>query len=605
MHGVTGMCTWSPAGLEGGSFDAMMAAMAGGGLRRRAEARTPGGAFGAFTLTADEGLASDGGTLLAFVGDAPYREALAAGLDGATPADPLPAILLARYRAGGARALANINGVYAAAVWDEAAQRLHIVTDRFGYRKLYYWRTAERVVFSTACSAILAHPACPDTVDPEAMAELLAYRYVSGQRTYWPHIRLAPPGSILTFGREGESTERYWTWDYRPGDTLSRPEADYAAEMWEIFREAVAVRVEPGMVFPLTGGMDSRCITAAALRERPGGGYGSATIGQRDSLEYVYAKRLAKDLGIEHALCPIGPDYLARYGAEAVRRSEGMTIDHTCWRMAIEPYLSERGAGCTMNGFLGVVAKGGTLMNEFDDESDPAAMKAAFMDRYAGATTAGELRSLLRPAYKDLAAAPYETIERRFSEEAPGETLFDRDAYFEFMHFECRYIGVAFDYCAPRFRIRTPIADHRFMDFCLSMPRPLRRHARLMHRMLVTYLPEAARAPYVKTGLPPGAGSFERLLRKAWGRAYYRFLPKIRMGGVRNRNVYVRYSEWLRTGSRPYVETLLAERDRLSEWFEPDAVARLIQEHYEGATNRYGQVYGLLTLLEWRRQFAP
>lgn len=604
MQGICGLCSWEPGSNPAALVDALAKTMCSAPDATRSEFRRQEAAVITHSMWSEEGLAAETDVALALIGDLPYKSQLADNVPAVTADSPTPAILLARYLKNGVPALTNLNGVYAAVVWDGRSHELHIVTDRFAYRKLYYWHSRRGVVFATECKAILAHPDCPRTVSPEALADMMAFRYVSGQDTYWPHIKLAPPGSVLTFSHDGIAKSRYWQWAYAPPETLQKSEDAYAAEFWELFRQAVAVRTEPRMVFPLTGGMDSRCMTAAALRSHPTGTYESATIGQVESLDMEYACRLAKDLKIPHTLCPLESDFLVRYGAEAVRRSEGMTINHTCWRMAIEPFMAERGYESTMNGFLGVVVKGGTLLNRFSDVQDPDAMWRYFAERYAGATTLGDLHKLLRPAYKDLAALPFDKMAKRYAEEIASDNPFDRDAYYEFMHFECRYIGVAYDYCTPHFRIRAPLADYHLMDYSLSMPRPLRRKARLFTKMLTTYLPEAARAPYVKTGMPPGAGTLERALYKARGRLYYKVLPAFGLGATRNLNVYVHYSEWLRTGSRPYVEVLMAERERLAEWFEPDVMTQLVQDHYDGSTNHYGQVYALLTLIEWHRQFA-
>jgi len=67
-------------------------------------------------------------------------------------------VVLRAYLEWGERAVDELTGMYAFAVWDVATQELLLVRDRMGIKPLYYVPLANGVLFGSEPKALLAHP---------------------------------------------------------------------------------------------------------------------------------------------------------------------------------------------------------------------------------------------------------------------------------------------------------------------------------------------------------------------------------------------------------------------------------------------------------------
>lgn len=63
-------------------------------------------------------------------------------------------VILAAYRAWGIACVERFNGMFAFAILDRAAGRLHLVRDRFGVKPLYFHESPERVLFASTAGPI-------------------------------------------------------------------------------------------------------------------------------------------------------------------------------------------------------------------------------------------------------------------------------------------------------------------------------------------------------------------------------------------------------------------------------------------------------------------
>ena len=90
------------------------------------------------------------------------------------------------------------------------ARRLVLGRDRFGKKPLYYWSGGGRLVFGSEIKAVLAHPAVPRELDPDAIPAYLTFGYVPTPRTFFAGSAACRPAtSCVRRGRAGE-LERYW-----------------------------------------------------------------------------------------------------------------------------------------------------------------------------------------------------------------------------------------------------------------------------------------------------------------------------------------------------------------------------------------------------------
>ena len=67
-------------------------------------------------------------------------------------------IILASYIEWGFECVHRFNGMWAFALYDEAASQLFLSRDRFGEKPLHYYLESEKLIFASEIKAILAHP---------------------------------------------------------------------------------------------------------------------------------------------------------------------------------------------------------------------------------------------------------------------------------------------------------------------------------------------------------------------------------------------------------------------------------------------------------------
>ena len=68
-------------------------------------------------------------------------------------------VVLRGYLQWGDEVVERLNGMFAFAIWDVRSEELLLVRDRMGVKPLFYYPTADGVLFGSEPKAILAHPA--------------------------------------------------------------------------------------------------------------------------------------------------------------------------------------------------------------------------------------------------------------------------------------------------------------------------------------------------------------------------------------------------------------------------------------------------------------
>ena len=111
-------------------------------------------------------------------------------------------VLLAAIEAFGIdAALERAAGMFAIALWDKRAKRLHLVRDRLGKKPLYYGWIDGAFVFASELKALRVHPGFDKDVSREALTAFLRYQYVPEPLSIWEGIFKLAPGMRLSLDR--------------------------------------------------------------------------------------------------------------------------------------------------------------------------------------------------------------------------------------------------------------------------------------------------------------------------------------------------------------------------------------------------------------------
>jgi asparagine synthase (glutamine-hydrolysing) len=159
-----------------------------------------------------------------------------------------------------------LEGMFAFALWDARTRDLFLVRDRLGIKPLVIAEHAEGVTFGSTLPAVLADPAVPRDVRPEAMFAVLKWGFVPSPWSAIKACRRVLPGSWLLV-KNGCVREEYQWWRDDPAVTEGR-DGDVREAIEEAVRSHLVADVPIGVL--LSAGIDSGLVTAVASRLAPG-----------------------------------------------------------------------------------------------------------------------------------------------------------------------------------------------------------------------------------------------------------------------------------------------------------------------------------------------
>jgi asparagine synthase (glutamine-hydrolysing) len=180
-------------------------------------------------------------------------------------ADSDTEVVLHAYLEWGDAMAERLNGMYAFAIWDSGRGKLVMVRDRMGVKPLYYYETPDGVLFGSEPKAILASPAARRAVTLDGIRELFAFVKTPGH-AIWDGMHEVEPGTVVTVGRDGLRTTRYWTLSTMPHPDGQAASVAHVRELLEDTVRRQLVADVPRCTL-LSGGLDSSALTAIAARQ--------------------------------------------------------------------------------------------------------------------------------------------------------------------------------------------------------------------------------------------------------------------------------------------------------------------------------------------------
>lgn len=201
---------------------------------------------------------------------------------------------------GIARALLDLRGMFAFALYDSRRHTLLVARDRAGIKPVFLARFPGGLAFASEPKALLTLPSVPRRANPAGIHDYLATGYATAPATCWADIEVLEPGCWLQLSREGERAGRYWRW--RPRErrdmAIEAAEGRVDATLRDAVRSHLVADVPVGTF--LSGGLDSALMTALLA-----GGAGrirtfSAGFGDPEFDETPFARQVARQFDTEH-----------------------------------------------------------------------------------------------------------------------------------------------------------------------------------------------------------------------------------------------------------------------------------------------------------------
>jgi asparagine synthase (glutamine-hydrolysing) len=502
------------------------------------------------------------------------------------------------YEDHGAGFAERLRGMFAVAIWDARRRRLVLARDRYGIKPLYYRHTAAELRFASEVRALPR-----GEIDLDALEAFLAFNSIPAPYSIFRDVRKLPAGHVLVWEDGEVSLDRY----ARPGPAAAGElregdEAELVEELRARLRDSVRAHllsdVPVGVL--LSGGVDSAALAALAAQETPEPVH-TFTIGfaERSFDERADARRVAERYGTEHHELLVRPDpkLLLRALADAFDEPFADSSALPTYLVAqlaaehVKVALSGEGGDELFGGYYTYAA------DLFADRLAPLARIARPLVESLPSST--RKASLDYKAKRFVRAAHLPPLERHhgwkeiFSADARAELTGGRTAFDPVEVLRARYAETA---GAPQLARLQDVDFGVYLadDLLVKTDRVSMAHS-LEARVpfldpLVTNLAFALPTRLKVRGLAK-----KILLRKA----VEPLLPHEIVHG-RKRGFSIPAAAWLRGELEPFArETLSAESLRRQGFFQPEPVARLLDEHVAGREDWSRQLWGLLSFTLW------
>jgi asparagine synthase (glutamine-hydrolysing) len=525
-------------------------------------------------------------------------------------------VLVHAYEQWGPDCVKRLRGMFAFAIWDQRRRRLFVARDRTGKKPLFYFHDRSRFVFASELQALLADVTIPREINYPAIDFYLSWGYVPAPHTAYCGVFKLPPAHWMTIDptTDGFVTrlQQYWSLRYGPKPSIS--EDDAVEALREKLTEAVRIRMISDVPLGafLSGGMDSSIVVGlmAKVSDRP---VKTFSIGFREAAynELDHAKRVAELWSTDHHQFVVEPDALE--------------VLPLLVRHYGEPYAD---SSAVPTFYVSKVTRSGVTVALNGDGGDE---NFAGYDRYLANRIAERLRALpgagmsarllsgllpdsldaknrLRRMKRFLAVAAEPTPKRYarwvtyFTEEAKRQ-LYSQDLRLQLDGFRPQnwmdalfmdvqeldpvdaamavdirsylpydlLVKVDITSMANSLEARSPFLDHEIMEFAAQLPVRFKLN-----------------------------GNSSKYLPK---RAFADLLPRETVNR-RKMGFGVPIAEWFRGSLRPLLEDgLLSQRLFHRGYFQPDQVRCLLTDHLERRADHSFQLWNLLMLELWHREF--
>jgi asparagine synthase (glutamine-hydrolysing) len=520
-------------------------------------------------------------------------------------------LLLQLYNKEGGDGLCNLNGRFVIAIWNKVDKVLNLVSDRYGFCKLFYWVTPQRILFASEYKAIIWHEDFPKKIDQQAMADFMTLGYSTGDRTFFENIKLLPPASVATFKVDGNlSIKKYWDYSFYSEDDPLWLEEDYVDQFFDTLKLATERQVASAkeIAIPLSGGYDSRTLSAMVDKINFHGKIETFSFGNPCAFDVVYGRKISKNLGFKHNYIPIESTYLRDNAERFVWLMEGSVDCLNAHMLLTYPLIKENRFNTVMTGFFGDIICGSAawiysvgIRGGTDDED-------IFRQQYAvhaNIMKDEELKRYIKEdIYKQVRGNTFDTLRSQYFK-CPSKSSYFRSRYFSTHERQRRYTSFnlyIFDFVSE---VVSPFLDTEFADFAYHIPPALAIYQNIYHKMIVKHLPKVASVPHNETRLPLNASWVRKGLHWRWERLNRNLIVRATIGRryVKMNDNYLNTDKGIRTGSRDFIIKHISGNPFLADYFNMDRIHQMLDDHMSGKSNEYGKITALLTLSLWHKLF--
>lgn len=519
-------------------------------------------------------------------------------------------VILHLYAEKGDAAVAELDGMFAFALWDVRQRRLLLARDRTGKKPLYYHDGPGVFAFASEAKALLAHPGVPHERDPAALPLYLTYGYVPTPGTFYRGIRALPPAHTLAVTEAGTGApQRYWRARFT-SDGSGMGDAEAEERFVSLLQTAVERRLVADVPLGafLSGGLDSSSVVALMARAA-GSRVKTFTIGFAGGAEYderAHARVVAERFATEHTEFVVEPKALDLVD-RLVYHHDGPFGDSSAVPTYLLSELTRTRVTVALNGdggdevFAGYLRLYGGALSE----RVPRAAFAALSGLLSLLPEPRDRKHPLRFAKRFAEAGRLPLLERYlrwnayFTDDLPSllrpEVASSLDRAALLVSFRSAYAAGAGSTLARLLQLN--FETYLLDDLQVKMDRMSMAHGL------------EARSPFLDTALVEFGASLPDRLRMRLGKG--KLLLRRAMQEILPPSILARgkmgfgapLGAWFRSDLQGFVrERLLDPSSPIFEYLQREAVESVIARHGAARADLSARIWALLTLESWLRQ---
>lgn len=464
----------------------------------------------------------------------------------------LPALLLKANKSNQLdKCLHRLDGDFCAAIYDKENQKIKLISDRYGMRPLYWYHKDGIFAWGSEVKAILAIKNINKEFNPTSYDCFMDLGQLLGDATWFSHIKLINPSSILEYDLNTNSSKQsyYWKWSNIEPSNISFNSA--IDKLGEHFLHAVSKRFDPKekIGVALSGGLDSRAIIAAIDRLYPDYVGYAYTFGIPDCDDISIAKQVIQQTkNWKHDSFYFETHDWFKPRMEMVWNTDGMQdLMHMHGNEFIKSVSDN--IHINMNGYLGDAVLGGSYLQQ----NIPLNINIS----------------------KKVAEQYYQAYAIDYDSDFYLSTHYDNYLY---MMRGRRFINFGPINALPWVEQRKPFFDNQLMEFIFSLPDDYRINNKIYSEMLKQYFPKYfLNIPWQNTGKPVGIVKKPSIPVRAINKVKRELRS---LFGIKSSQNYTDYPSWIRDqevskqllsllNPKNAEYTRLTDDDLSKRWLEP------------------------------------
>lgn len=507
-------------------------------------------------------------------------------------------VLCAAYLEYGESCVDHLNGMFAFVIYDIENQKLFGARDRLGQKPFYYYYNGPDFEFASQISSIQLFNNNL-SISKKAISLYFAWGTIPDPYSIFNEIKKLHPGHSFVFdmATKAFTTKQYWDIDYNGTTLFKGSYAEATDELETILKDAVTTRLfadVPVGIF-LSGGVDSSVIAALATKSTSSKVKTfSVKFNEQGFDESMYAQQVADHLQTEHHVIECnyneGLDLITNFShyydepfSDSSAIPSMLLAKHTKKKVTVA--LSGDGGDESFIGYHRYQwIKKGKLANKIPfpirntmanilklapnyrlKTIAKALQYKTVNDVYLASITGIDL-SWIKSEYDF-----YDLEDMKYLKHT-NKNLFERVSDLDLKTYLNWDINTKVDRATMAYSLeaRSPLLDHRIVDFARSLPTEFKFKGKNQKRILKDVL--------------------------------YKHVP----ADIFNRpkaGFTMPFADWFRSDLKDFV---LSELDMNSlkqiPCIDADKVHCMINEHMKGTWNRYPLIWQLLVLKQWLNQ---